>query len=365
MRAFLLCTTLYLGDRPLEAFQAGRELWEGQSDSVTARYLEAVLLVALKREEEARGIFEELTQSRPSAWEPWYALASLELLRSRPDAARAALAEGAESVPDPAQLWRFETRLALLSRGPAWERLYEERAGHFAVRSDTDSAACRWVARECARAWREYERRLGPLELAEDVELPVFLFSGEASYRSYAADALQADAQHTAGLFDRRLQAILVWNAPARQTLLTTIRHEVLHHYLDARMGAIPTWFQEGMAEYFERPESSTTGALAHPEHLATLARAATLPRLEQLISQAPSAFYGSAQSSYASAWSLLHFLQGSDLERRRVFDVLWQQLDQRTDDASALQAAFGGIDWEAWNAAYAEHVHRLLTSAR
>jgi hypothetical protein len=362
-RAFIECLALSFAERPREAFEAGRKLWTEQPGSLTARYLEALLLVGLKREAEALTLFQRLTEEHPGAWEPWYATTSLLLLLNRPEEADETLHAGLEHARQTAQLEAFEERLVLLFKGPPWLRTFEQRAGHFVVRTDTDAETCRRVARECAAAYRGYERLLGPAPLDAGAYIPVFLFSGVQSYGAYAKDALCADAQHTAGLFDRRLQAILVWSSPSRDTLLCTLRHEVLHQYLDARLGALPVWLNEGLAEYYEIAEEERglprLGA-PHPEHAAGLAALTALPDLERLIRLTPATFYREADASYAAAWACVHFLRDSSLARRRLFEDLWERLERGEDNATALDGAFGGLDWEAFRADFARHVGEL-----
>src|SRR6185503_3471652 len=117
-RAFLACLAFFLSDRPAEAFEAGQRLWTEQPGSLTAQYLEAVLLVGLKREDEALPLLQQLTEVNPGAWEPWYALTSLLLLLDRPGEAREALQSGLEHARQTAQLGSFEQRLVLLFKGP-------------------------------------------------------------------------------------------------------------------------------------------------------------------------------------------------------------------------------------------------------
>jgi tetratricopeptide (TPR) repeat protein len=362
-RAFLECLAFFLSDRPREAFEAGERLWTEQPGSLTARYLEAILLAGLEREDEALPLLRQLTQDNPGAWEPWYALTSLLLLLNRPEDAKETLQAGLEHARQTAQLGSFEQRLVLLFKGPPWSRTFEARQGHFLVRSDTDAETCRRVARECAAAYRGYERLLGAAPPRPGASIPVFLFSGASSYRAYAKDALCADAQHTAGLFDRRLQAILVWSSPAHDTLQSTLRHEVLHQYLDARLGALPVWLNEGLAEYYEiagEERGLPVLGAPHAEHLATLAAQPSLPDVERLVHLAPADFYREGALSYAEAWACVHFLLGSDLARRRLFDDLWQRLAGGEDGSTALSGALGGVDWDAFRAAFERHVGEL-----
>jgi len=368
LRAFLGCVALMCADRPREAFEVGTRLWRDQPGSLTAGYLEAVLHAELKRPDVALERFRSLTAAHPGAWEPWYGLTSLLLIEHRLADAVAALGEGQRRADAPTQLHRLEGRLALLTKGPPWDRTFEETAAHFRVRSDTDARTTRAVARELQQAWRTYERLLGPADLPDGTVIPVYLFSGEATYRAYAKTALSADTKHTAGVFSRELQVVLVWNTPSEEKLLATIRHEVLHQYLDARMGAVPTWFNEGLAEYYEivddsrgRPELGGTHAL----HLPVLRGLREVPDLRAFADGLPGDFYASAEASYPLAWAFVHFLKHTTPDRRSRFERLWERLDGGVDGTTAIDEAFAGVDWERWNAAFLEHLNELSSGGR
>ena len=284
-------------------------------------------------------------------------------MNNRPEEAWKVLELGQESADDPGQLFRFEERMVLLLKGPSWDRTFEQAAGHFLVRSDTDRKTCREVAREVEQAWKDYERLLGRVEMPEGVQVPVFLFSGSASYHAYAKSAISSDMQHTAGVFDRQLQAILAWNSPSRDTLLRTIRHEVLHQYLDARMGSIPSWFNEGLAEYYEIMEHNRGLPVVggpHPDHVRTLDQSRQLIDLRNFVQLSPIDFYGSSDQNYAQAWAFIHFLRETSLDHRKRFEAVWDNLDNRVENAAALDAAFDGVDWEALNAAFLAHIKTL-----
>jgi hypothetical protein len=368
VRAFLATIVLMVSDRPREAFEAGRGLWTAQPDSLTAGYLEAVLHAQLRRPELALERFGRLTEEHGDAWEPWYGLTSLLLLQRRVPDAVDALERGQRRAAAPGPLHRLEDRLALLLKGPPWERTFEEDARHFRVRSDTDAPTTRAVAAGVREAWWTLERVYGKVPLPEGEPVPLFLFSGEASYRAYVQDALAADMQHTAGMFSRDMQAVLVWNTPSAQSLHATIRHEVAHQYLDARFGALPPWFHEGLAESFEIVELARGQPVLgepHPAHVAQLRTMSAVPDLRALVRMPAREFYPDAENAYPVAWAFVHFLRHTTLERRERFDALWDALDAGADATSAMDHAFDEVDWDAWNQGFRDHLTTLTEAAR
>ncbi|MEM7306806.1 MAG: DUF1570 domain-containing protein [Planctomycetota bacterium] len=366
LRAYLLGMTLLLDRRYAEAVEPIRTLREGQPESLTAGYMEAVALAQLKRGEEAEAAFRRLAETHPKSWEAWYGWTSQLLFLGRPHEAREALLAGQAAAEDPTQLYLYEERVALAVKGPVWDRTAEYEAGPFSVRSDLDVKACRVAGREARDAWDEILGLLGPTPADEASDFPLFVFSGEAGYRTYVAGAMNADSEHTAGMYDRQLKQILVWNAPVRDTMLRTIRHEVLHKYVDERLGDIPTWFNEGLAEYIEiaeQPNGKWKAGEPHPVHVDAFAKRLKLIKLEDFVFQSPPEFYANAEASYAQAWALVHFLRETGPANRARYDALWSALEQRLDNRSALARAFEDADWRELDRAFRAHVGELVTA--
>jgi hypothetical protein len=119
-------------------------------------------------------------------------------------------------------------------------------------------------------------------------------------------------------------------------TLVRVLRHEVAHSFVAARTGAnCPTWLQEGLAQWLEGGDPEREDAT-----LASLARAAALPRLESLEAPFVDLPEARAQVVYAESLSAVAYIlkhHGEDGLRRLI-----AALATGLKGAEALPAAIG-----------------------
>lgn len=168
------------------------------------------------------------------------------------------------------------------------------------------------------------ELRAVQQQVIQELELPppdqavsVFLFADEVAYRTY----MQATWSH---LPPRRAYFV---GSPRELAVYSFIgpsvhedlRHEFTHGLLHSCLATVPLWLDEGLAEYFEIP-NTITGA-PHPPHLREL-RTATLegwtPNLYRL--ELMSDFRDLSQRDYAESWLWVHYLLNGDPAVRRMF---------------------------------------------
>ena len=237
--------------------------------------------------------------------------------------------------------------------GPVWEQTFEYHSRHYTVRSDIDRQTCFDAAQVLEAALRFYQFRLGRLSSRAQLEstYPVYVFAGRAGYNQYAGDQFGSAPENTAGLYSPVLKQLLVWNPAEPEQLVTTLRHEGLHQFVDATLGRLPAWFNEGMAEYFESAQSlrgRPTAEVGHQEHIALLLapQYSWLP-YEQLFGLPTAEFYLQSAPKYAQSWALIHWLLNSDLANARLFENAFSDLSQGTDatEISRRLLALGNLE--------------------
>lgn len=128
--------------------------------------------------------------------------------------------------------------------------------------------------------------------------------------------------------------------------MMRTVRHEGWHQFLDSIMDDPPTWLNEGLAEYFEIAErrgGRFTSAEVHWNHVSFLRKTkGGMPKLATLVSLDRAAFYGNPQLYYAQGWAVVHFLRHSTKQNRRVFDDVFEALQDNVSSTQAFTQALG-----------------------
>lgn len=327
------------------------ELLADEPEQSPTKALRAHAYEALGRDEDAAAELEAVVHADPGFFTAWEQLCVLRLHQNRQDDARALLREAKHKHGMWDEAAPLERMLVMAERGPRWPRRYSYQSPHYEVVSDIDRKMC---IEACRVLEESYVNLMAQLTwIKEDKSLPrfrVFLFSGESSYQEYNKAIVGSVVPHTAGLYTPILKQLLIWNLPRRDDMVLTIRHEGFHQFLDRLMPNPPTWFNEGMAEFWEtarREQGRLQGGQVRPDHLATLARnKQDLPKLERFVRGGSGDFYANAEVRYAQAWALVHFLRKGPRAYTARFDALWTQLRTAKSTSAAIDAAFAGVDW-------------------
>jgi tetratricopeptide (TPR) repeat protein len=127
------------------------------------------------------------------------------------------------------------------------------------------------------------------------------------------------------------------------------VYHEYFHAVMDATLGSLPQWFNEGLAEYYStfraRP-GSTRVEIGHPieAHLRFLAEHGTIPWDDVFRTTTESRSYneGTRQGAfYAQSWLLVHYLGATD-ERAQAAGRFLTLLREGNEPEAALTEALG-----------------------
>ena len=203
-------------------------------------------------------------------------------------------------------------------------------------------------------------------EAAEETSVVRFFRSDEEFARYFEGTHLALAVGETAGWFDPMRGELVI--RPAKKefsgTPDATVRHEGFHQWLHQAwpQTRIPTWFNEGTAEFFECYEPRGNGAAfdwkenaAAAAWLQRLARDkdADWPRLlravllsDQATFYNPPHFGGKAADSYGFAWGLMYFLHRGAPQLRNqpwkdVLPTFYRTLLDTHDGTRATLAAF------------------------
>jgi len=184
---------------------------------------------------------------------------------------------------------------------PAWadERTY----GPFHCRATFRLAPLEDFFNELSHLEQELHRTLAAPATSESVDL--FLLADERSHRGFLAE-LYPRVPYRRALYVRRGAHGTVY-AYQHAELPIDLRHECTHALLHANLAAIPLWLDEGLAEYFEMPQSER--AFDHP-HLATLRWNLRLGRVKSIeLLEAGEALGDMGGAEYRYAWAWVHFM--------------------------------------------------------
>ena len=220
-----------------------------------------------------------------------------------------------------------------------------------------------------------YEQSLG-VSHATDKEFRIVIYGTEAGYLAYQRKVAPL-LKESSAFYNSQNNQITTWGM-REDALLQVIIHECSHAIFGDQKRWIPTWLNEGLAEYFEPMHVFGLGAEipAQQYWLRTLRQASyhrqPAPDLLRYLNAGHQDWYtanaGDSTLSYASSWSLVYFMMDSQTGRTVLKALLDRTLKSPVplmDSAGFIDQRWpGGLsalrdDWQRWLASTESDRHR------
>jgi len=219
--------------------------------------------------------------------------------------------------------------LVLPALASAQPELREYKTRNYTIRSDCEPEIVGQVARHMEGVNAEYARRMRSFPVKNRDPVDLYLLAGREAYLELLASK-GINGEGSGGMFYTRgaEQALVVYysEAEGHQRLWDVLEHEGFHQFARQRLGfTLPTWLNEGLAEYFERGEVQRgefrTGYADadEVEFLRDLARKDDgLIPLELLVNMDGRTWNaavaaGGAFQNYLQSWALVQFFVHAD----------------------------------------------------
>mgnify|MGYP003339870314 FL=1 len=183
----------------------------------------------------------------------------------------------------------------------------------------------------------------------------VVIFSNLADFRQYAESTTKQTHTSLAGFChlatDAEGNRFFELVTYQHNSLWRVLAHEGFHQFIYYELGpGIPTWLNEGMAQYFETSYvlhgKLVTGDISKPmlQFVQNLIRAGKAPAIDELLRMNQPAFYERAEVNYPTSWALAYFLLHRDNEKYADSDVKRYFLDLKfqKDPVASFYNRFG-----------------------
>ena len=171
------------------------------------------------------------------------------------------------------------------------------------------------LAREVERIFRYYGNLFGVRE-GEIPRLAIYLDSRDADFESEQYPAR----------YETTPPSIHFHREPDSMLLM----HEIAHHFIQTRLGSVPTWLHEGLAVYLGWSAMDDKRILvgeipvAHYKTLKTSLREETLYPFSKILSLSHESFYHEGQSTrfYSESWGIVFYIFHGYLPPRLSFNA-------------------------------------------
>ncbi len=238
---------------------------------------------------------------------------------------------------------------AALAKPKQW---IEVRSPHFRVLTDGSQGDGRRVAFEFEQLHFLFAEEYPTFRLETGAPLLVFAAHDEETAKSLEPQLWKTKGPKPAGLFHHgwEKQYVMVrldrWGQGAHEV----VYHEYAHSILHANAHWLPTWLDEGMAEFYAYTRFEDHDMLIGvPTERYSLLKERPLIPVETLITMAPGSPHyrdeSQIQMFYAESWALVHYLTfGPGMEGGKRVAQYFNLLQQGVDEKKAFQQAVGSF---------------------
>jgi Tfp pilus assembly protein PilF len=226
----------------------------------------------------------------------------------------------------------------------------EVRSPNFRVLTNGSANDGRRVAREFEQMREVFSLSFNKMRLDTGAPLLIFAPRDESAMKAMAPNFWKGGGPKPAGLFqhgwERQYAVIrLDQDVPGRNNI---VYHEYVHTLLHANFRWLPTWLDEGVAEFYGNTRFEQTKMyVGAPSGRIYRLQNAQLIKLDELISENPWRKYKKDDERidmfYSEAWALVHYLIfGPGMEQGKKLNKFYAALQQGEDQKKAFQDAFG-----------------------
>ena len=232
---------------------------------------------------------------------------------------------------------------------PKTKNWIEVRSEHFTIVSNAGERQARRTAQQLERFRQALGQVTRGFSLDARVPTTTFLFRNDAAYEPYKRDG-SGGVMNVAGYFlPGSFENFITLDGSASGGTPRVIYHEYFHAVMDASLGDLPLWLNEGLAEYFsgfviDEGKGTIQFGQSLPEHALQLDRKDWMS-WEELVRTTPDSPHyreGEYQGAfYAQSWLLSHQMMKSR-ERQAAMARYLNRLRDGADEFAAFHQEFG-----------------------
>ena len=228
----------------------------------------------------------------------------------------------------------------------------EVRSPNFRVLTNGSANDGRRVAREFEQMRTVFAMAFAKMRLETGAPLLIFAPRDEYAMKAMAPAFWKGSGPKPAGLFqhgwEKQYAVIrLDQDVPGRNNV---VYHEYVHTLLHANFRWLPTWLDEGLAEFYGNTRFEQTKMyVGAPSTRVLRLRDSALIDLDELISENPWRKYRNNDERidmfYSEAWTLVHYLTfAPGMEQGKKLSKFYSALLEGQEQKKAFQDAFGNF---------------------
>jgi len=235
------------------------------------------------------------------------------------------------------------------------ESWVEVRSPHFVAYSDAGEAEARRTLEGFEGIRSVFSAVLPGIKVDLHKPVVVIVAENEASMRRFTPDQFAGkDPKRPSGLYmrgrERDLAIVRLDAGHQEDQPFAVVFHEYTHAIVHNNFSALPTWLDEGIAEFYGSTEIRSKRVLLGRvpfHHLERLRRGRMpLKALLQVNHGSPEYVEGSkANTFYAQSWVMVHYLfMDEEARKGGTLEAYLRALSRQADPVAAAQEGFGDL---------------------
>jgi Tfp pilus assembly protein PilF len=223
----------------------------------------------------------------------------------------------------------------------------EVRSPHFRVLTNGSTQDALKVAREFEQLRWVFAVRFPGSRLEADAPFLVLAVRDYATAKSLDPQLRRSGGENVGGLFYHGLErqyAMIRLDAFGGNGAKEIVYHEYAHTILHLNSHWLPTWLDEGTAEFYAYTRFDADRVyLGAPTARVRVLHSSTPNSIEDIMAVTRLSPLYSSEFFYAESWALVHFLiYGRGMEGGKKLDHFFALLQQGTEQKKAFREAFG-----------------------
>lgn len=276
---------------------------------------------------------------------------------------------------------KFVVAAILIFSVEAQAQSWKERATvyttkYWTIRTDIQSEHAHDAGRLFDAVYEAYRNGLSMLPEQRNVKLEAWVFRNRGDYLG-TVSSFGTSPENSGGMFIGAIGITAVDVSGSWGTFESTAKHEAFHQFVSSRFTkGIPTWLNEGLAEYFENTvyingsiingqvSNSTLQALQNDIQTNSCIRFLELMRMSQRTWN-QNLVDGNGAKQYRQSWAMVHFLiHASNGQYASQFDRFLLLISEGVNHEEAFVSAFKTNDLESFQRAWVTYIENLKPSS-
>lgn len=249
--------------------------------------------------------------------------------------------------------------------GPPWIRSFEAKTDRFIVRTDVSQELANSTAKRLEDAQELYKKILGVGPKSKEPPQLCLVFQNQSDFHEYTKNTSRLYKHSYAGLYSSRYRSLMFYCPPTSAgpyyRYLEVLYHEGFHAYVDRVFDSVPTWLNEGLAQFSEGfllrqvekksavlSERLRNGLQSSAKSAISAKKRGHAPKIEELIKMGYHEFHNQNETTnYNYAALLLQFIRSRNQDspvQVALKDYL-QRLSKGEGWRMAQQRSFGDLD--------------------